>query len=447
MTTKKSKDHSEALSKLVAAAKAARLSAEQEAEATGLLKESLAATKAGVVSAVEAMTALPWIVGVNAVTETWPELKPAARKTLLAALAAQQTEQGRRFRLSLGRAISALDAEIAWLLIEGVCAEMLAAENGAPTQKDRQIFSNVLLGKGKPWLLHLPLAEIAAEKSGAVVRCAVASCFSGQCPPPVQLFVIRWIADAGRLAELPTASLESIAAAVKRWHPKSQAQLKTEVAQLPPIIADAIREKPAPQPRPEILPQKSAPENPARNRQPQPPAREKTRDAGFDLGATLRQIEEHVHSLRSELSRAKSDSSRQRETPRGRGRDHRQSRTESAPPDDLEADELRRHNRQLEETVAELRQRLEDLAADHEDIATSMGAHDETPLTDGKEQFKALLGIKLQTEFADFQKLSKEPPDEVLREHYRLLLEDVFNALQKQGIDFKEDATESGVSD
>jgi hypothetical protein len=76
-----------------------------------------------------------------------------------------------------------------------------------------------------------------------------------------------------------------------------------------------------------------------------------------------------------------------------------------------------------------------------------MGAHDETPLTDGKEQFKALLGIKLQTEFADFQKLSKEPPDEVLREHYRLLLEDVFNALQKQGIEFRENATESGVSD
>ena len=63
-----------------------------------------------------------------------------------------------------------------------------------------------------------------------------------------------------------------------------------------------------------------------------------------------------------------------------------------------------------------------------------MGAHTETPSAGEKEQFKALLGIKLRANHAEFEKLAREPVDEVFREHYRLLLEDVFNVLEKQGV-------------
>ena len=81
---------------------------------------------------------------------------------------------------------------------------------------------------------------------------------------------------------------------------------------------------------------------------------------------------------------------------------------------------------------------MEDMAADHEDIATSMRAHDETPLTDEKEQFKALIGIKLRTNYAEFKELAKEPQDAIYKEPFRLLLEDVFQILESHGIVLKD---------
>jgi hypothetical protein len=266
--------------------------------------------------------------------------------------------------------------------------------------------------------------------------------------------------------------LEPIAKSVKRWHPKLQSQLKTDVPELPPSIEEAMKKQPpAPQPqkpaqeeqpqgegRPpqpqqgeqraersqERLPREASPRQERKQQPPQSPAA-KPQNAGrapqgnFDLVSTLRQIEAHVQSLRSDLSQAKSELARQKEAPRGRGRDRDRDRRGDSPEpaaalEPTEVDALQRHNRQLEETVTELRKQLEELAADHEDIATSMQAHSETPVVDEKEQLKALLAIKLKDNYAEFESLAKEPADEVFREHYRILLDEVFTELKKQGI-------------
>jgi len=444
MTTKNTKTEDDgALAKLVETSKTTRLSTEQEAEAAALVKASLLAGKAGIGAAVESAVALPWIVGVNSIVETWPALKPLARKNLLAAITAQQTEPARRFRLSLGRGMFTLDPEMAMKLIQGVCAEMALGENGALTQNDRQMFGNVLIGKDKPWLIRLPLADLKDDEGAAIIRCAVAACFSRQCPPLTQLILVRWIASAGRLATLPEDLMESIAKSVKRWHPKLQDQFKTDVSEVPLLLEEALKKQPAPQqsqPQQQQQPERQErPQSrqetprPERRQQQQPPAQRPAAGA-FDLVSTLRQIEAHVQSLKSELNQAKNDLRQQGKPSRDQGRRNRPAETIESVPGDIE--EIKRHNQQLEETVTELRKQLEELAADHEDIAASMQAHDEKPQADGKEQLKALLGIKLSEEYEEFQKLAKEPPDEVFREHYRLLLEDVFNELEKQGIVF-----------
>jgi hypothetical protein len=455
----------EALPKLIEASKAGRLTAQQETEAIALLKTSLLGGKAGIAAAIEPIMSLPWIVGTNAATAAWPEMKALARKQFLAGLNAQQTVQGRRFRLSLGRAMLATELAVTMKLIHTVCAEMLEAEGG-PSKDERQIFANVLVGKGKPWLLHLPLAELKASEITVVAGCTIAACYSGNCPPLTQLSVLRWIATAGGLKKLPDETIETIAKAVGRWPGKLQAQLKADVQELPAPIEAVLAAKPEPEPQPAKA-ELQQEENPEQEQEPQQPAQQQPRgeqqrpsrherkpqerqdrqerppqqqghgrQGGFDLIATLRQIEAHVQSLRSELSDAKAQL-KQREPSRGRGNDRRQRAVEPTEANPAELEELQRHNRQLEETITELRQRLDELTSDHEDIAASMRAHEEAPLPEGKEQLQALLGIKLREFYQEFENLGKEPPDEVFREHYRLLLLDVFEVLEKQGIPLK----------
>ena len=422
-------------------AKPVRLTPEQEIEAIQLLKTSLAGGKAGIATAVESILNHPWIVGVEAVTQSWPEMKVTARRHLLTGLASHQTEQGRRFRMSLGRGLLTQDAATALKLIEAVCTEMLASENGDPSLKDRQIFANVLIGKGKPWLLHLPLADLKPAGADKIIQCALATCFPGQCPPLTQLSVLRWIGATGRLAKLSEASIESIAKAVKRWHPKLQGELKKDIPELPAAIETALTPPPPPPPQqqqpptpPREKPQQQAERREEKRPAPQPVA--KPIPQRFDLVSTLRQIEAHVNALKSELNQAKSEPRQQRSDPRKQGR--RDDRAQTPEPTSGQFEELQRHNLQLEETITDLRQRMEDMAADHEDIATSMRAHDETPLTDEKEQFKALIGIKLRTNYAEFKELAKEPQDAIYKEPFRLLLEDVFQILESHGIVLKD---------
>ena len=454
MTTKNSKPAESTATTATEPARPARPATAQEAEAVARIKDLLASGKAGIASAVESIMTQPWIVGVDAITQSWPDLKVTARKHLLTGLAAQQNEQGRRFRMSLGRGLLNHDADAALKMIDAVCAEMWPGENGEPSQKDRQIFANVLIGKGKPWLLHLPVADLKPAAADRIILCAVATCFPGQCPPFTQLSVLRWIVSAGRLSKLPAASLESIAKAVKRWQPKLRDDLKRDASELPAPIMEALNTAPVVQPQPAApAPERERQQKPERRertevhpapspRQPAPaPAQAHAPRAGrdFDLVSALRQIEAHVNTLKSELARARTEPRQQRGDSGGRGRRADYARTpEQEPVSSVQLDELQRHNTQLEETITDLRQRLEDLSSDHEDIATSMRAHEETPLTDEKEQFKALLAIKLQPDYAEFRELDKLQQDEVYKEPFRLLLNDIFKILESHGIALNE---------
>ena len=428
MTTAKTTEQQTELAQLATNATTSKLSPDQEKKAALLAKECLLSGKAGMAAAIEPMIALPWVVGVTAITEAWPELKPTARKQLLAMIGEQKSDHGKRFRLSLSRGLFAADAAASMKLAAEISAEMSSDEGVLLTPKDRQIFGNVFIGKAKPWLLNINLAEMKPAEANAIIRCAVAVCFPSQCPPLTQQSILAWIASAGYLEKLNTASTEAIVKAVKRWHPKMKQQLQSAIPELPAPIAEALSAAPTPH------------QEPPRQKQPEPQRREQqpsSRPAqpSFDLGAALRQIEALVQSLRSELNHAKSESRRREpSSPRGRSR-----RDESAAPfagGNADLEELQNHNRQLTETVAELRAQLEDLASHHEDVAVSMGAHGENPNGDAKEQFKSLLGIKLQKDYADFKTLSLEPMDEVFREPYRLLLEDVFETLTEHGIKF-----------
>lgn len=427
MTTSETAEPHAELTKLSEAAQTAKLSLEQEKQAVSAAKACLSAGKAGIIAAIAPLISLPWIVGVTAIAESWPELKLTARKQLLAALSEETSDQAKRFRLSLSRGLFTIDAPTSIKLAVQVCEEMSGDETSVFSPKDRQIFSNVFIGKGKPWLLHLPLAEMKSAETAPIVCCAIAVCFFGQCPPLTQHSVLVWIAAANPLTDLSAESIDAVANAVKRWQPKLQQQLKEQVAALPPAIADALTARQIQEPPPK--------------RQEPPPRREKPpgpapKLANFDLGSALRQIEAHVQTLRSELQQAKADSHRRdASAPRGR---FRRDESIAAPGGDADLEELKNHNRQLTETVAELRAQLEDLTTHHEDVALSIGAHTDSPAGDPVEQFKVLLGIKLQRHYAEFEMLGKEPPDEVFREHYRLLIEDVFNILASQGVTLKQ---------
>ena len=422
-------------------ARPVRLTPEQEKEAINLLKTSLASGKAGIARAIESILNYPWIVGVEGITQSWPDLKVTARRHLFTGLAAVQTEQALRFKMSLGRSLLTHDAASALKFIEAVCTEMLATEKGEPSQKNRQIFANVLIGKGKPWLLHLPLADLKPAGADKIIQCALATCFPGQCPPLTQLSVLRWIATSGRFAKLPESSVEAVSKAVKRWHPKLQAELKKDVPELPAPIEEALKTPPPlpvqPLQPPAPLREKTQPERRERDDKRQvPQSIPKLAPQKFDLVTALRQIEAHVNALKSELNQAKSEPRSQRHDFGKQGR--REDRNQLPVPTTQQFEELQRHNLQLEETIVDLRQRMEDMAADHEDIATSMRAHDETPMTDEKEQFKALIGIKLHTNFTEFKQLAKEPQNPIYKEPFRLLLEEVFQILQFHGITLKD---------
>ena len=56
---------------------------------------------------------LPWIVGVRAVEQVWPELTAGFRTQLLSGLAKDETDAARRIRLSLARALFKLDVPVA----------------------------------------------------------------------------------------------------------------------------------------------------------------------------------------------------------------------------------------------------------------------------------------------------------------------------------------------
>ena len=149
----------EQLQAIIDGAKTTRMTPEDEARAVDLLKQTITGGPKALPATLEAILTLPWSAGVKAVSEAWPETKPAGRARLLAALGKTDGDVSRRIRLSLARGLHAQDPAAALKLITSVCEAMGGALGGSST-KDRQIFANVMLGKARPWIMNISMTEM-----------------------------------------------------------------------------------------------------------------------------------------------------------------------------------------------------------------------------------------------------------------------------------------------
>lgn len=418
----------ERLSAVAQAAVTARLSADEEKEATELLKVCLGTGKGGIEAAAAALPKVSWTVGVDAVVSVWPAMKVTARRTLLAALAGDTTEPARRFRMSLARGLATVDPDTTRKLLVAVSEEIKAGEGITP--KDRNNFANVFIGKGKPWLAQLPWAE---WKGTLPVAEAVVACLPGTAPF-TQLGVIAWMHGAGLIPKLDEDAIGAVAAAIERWPAKIKRELLAASVDLPEPWKTAAEKMPpqpaptAPKPEPKPVQQPSS--------QVQAKPRQEVREPAPQRGDTLaeiqrvhRQIEAEFARLRNELQAAKQAG---KAAPR---REPRQERGDTLPAEEVAA--LQRYNAQLEATVAELRAHLDELAADHEDRAVISAATDD-PLA----AFRALLGVKLAEAYEAHRALRAESLSEVVRLSYRDITDRVFSVLESEGVRFGDAARE-----
>ena len=96
---------------------------------------------------------------------------------------------------------------------------------------------------------------------------------------------------------------------------------------------------------------------------------------------------------------------------------------------------MSRLNQQLEFRNAELKARIEELTLDSEQRATSLGLAETQPKElDPCSQLKTLLAFKLQEDFEDFHALEQQAKDIVVQQHYKTVLQHVFEVLQNEGI-------------
>ncbi len=489
----------ETLSALAEASRAKRLSPADEERATLLLKELLNAKRSGIAAALEPLLALPWIVSVNAIIGVWPDLSIPMRRLVLSGLAKHESEAARRLRLSLARALFKIEPAAGLKLAATVVAQLRDPESGLYPPRHRQIFFNVLIGKGKPWLLQFSLDELKPSEALALVRGAVE--VFGLCAPLSQLSLMRWIAAGGRLKKLSEEEIALLAKGIARWNGRLQRQLRTDVEELPEAITAVFkpeRKEAPPAPAPE-KPEKevpseeeaAAPETPvAEEEAPESPVEESDDAAPVaeeapEEGVAVEAVEEKTpeerparppRPTREERDRARREEREKdraaraqkqaafdpRESLRGieqyinslrneleqtkaqlrrREEEGRRGSSRRSGPEELrpgvDAESLLRHNVQLESTIADLRTQLEDLRAHHESVAESRKLHTDEPLPEGSaEQLKALLRIKLAETFETYGAMRLDPLDRVFRLDYRDLLGYTFEILAEQGITF-----------
>jgi hypothetical protein len=242
------------LGQLAEASQKARLSPAEEERMGTLLKEALLGGRAGVARAIEALPKVPWIVGVRAVEAVWPELTAGFRTQLLSGLSKEETDASRRIRLSLARALFKLDVPVALKVAVGVARELPDEATGTITPKQAQIFANVFIGRGKPWLAQLSLADLKPADGDALAHCAVLAVFALPHPPVTQLGVLKWVREQERLGKLNATALEAVKKGVTRWSAKWQGALRKEVSDLPEEILAVLKPVAAPAALPEAEP-------------------------------------------------------------------------------------------------------------------------------------------------------------------------------------------------
>ncbi len=226
-------------------ARKGRLNPEEEAEAARLLKEALLGGRAEVARAVTATPQLPWVVTVQATASVWPEIKPTFRAQFLAGLARTAGEAAARIRLSLARGLFKVDPAASLKLILLTLKVLRDKETGLLEGKGASILANVLIGRGKAWVLQLPLADLKPAEVDLLVFATVHGAFHQPQAPLTQLSILKWAAVADRLSKLPQALEQMVLKGVSRWSGKWQASLRREVAPLPDSWVDILK-SPAP---------------------------------------------------------------------------------------------------------------------------------------------------------------------------------------------------------
>jgi hypothetical protein len=485
------------LDQLAEASQRARLAPTDEERMGALLKEALLGGRGGVARAIDVLPRVPWIVGVRAVETVWPELTNGFRTQLIAGLGKDETDAARRIRLSLARALFKIDEPVGLKLAAGVTRELRDKESGMLTAKQAQIFANVFIGRGKPWLAQMPLADWKPADVDELVHCALLAVFTLPHPPVTQLGVLKWAQEHGRLAKLHENTLEAVRKTVGRWSAKWQNVLRKEVPELPEEIATvlkpaAVESQPGPVPGTDEGPTENAleaetEEIPGEEVEEEDEGEEENdeeRDGDEEDDEAPMSKERPVYEPRPQKSPQDTknrDRESQRErpvyTPRNAGAggtrnfnlsealrqidthvqslrnelaaaqakarqkdDDRRRRPEKLGPiieGEPTPDELARLNQQLEARNAELQARIDDLAQHSEDVATSMGVMSDQPVSDTGAQLRTLLALKLQEDFADFLALEKESNDLVIQEHYKGLLRHVFEVLQQLEVPLK----------
>jgi len=220
-------------------ARRARLNPEEEAETVRLLKESLLGGRTEVARAIAVTASLPWVVSVQATTLAWPEMKPSFRAQFLAGLARTQGESAARVRLSLARGLYKVDTTAAKKLILLTLKVLRNKETGFLEGKGAPIFANVLIGRGKAWVLQLPLQDMKSAEADLLVFSAVHSAFHAPQAPITQLGILRWAGE--RLGKLPPALEQLVLKNISRWSGKWQAALRKEVSPLPETWEEVLK--------------------------------------------------------------------------------------------------------------------------------------------------------------------------------------------------------------
>jgi hypothetical protein len=487
----------ETLQPILERAGTGRLSPEDEAQAADALSALLLGRKEDLPTAIAAMPKVGWTASVKAVTAAWPEMKATAKTNFLKALGAEESEGGRRIRLSIARGLFKIpDLPACTKLIVGVAKEIRDKESGNVPPKDAQSFANVMIGKGKPWIAQLPLADLKPSEADLLVHCATLAAFSTNLPPITLVGLLRWAGEAGRLEALHESVSTLVAKSTARWSAKWAAALRKDVPGLPELIVAGLKpetvdaggkpdlEEPGQTQEDDglpaelktaggdsgsvpassetaagrherhrpvyvsktIPPKDQKPVAADRSQTPQPSAPQQGRTAGpaarsreFNVGDTLRQLDAHVAFLKGELKAAESKL-RDREDDRSR-----QSRKKLDVPfiaGEPTPDELARLNLQLESRITELQSRIDDLTADAEARAVSAGAFAAAPETNPDAQLRTLLGLKLAEVYADFCALETEDRDLVVPQHYRTLANEVFEVLKAEHILLEQPAKE-----
>ncbi|MCX6976846.1 MAG: hypothetical protein NTX04_02675 [Verrucomicrobia bacterium] len=488
------------IGQLAEASARARLVPAEEERLTILLKEAILGGRSGVSRAVEMLPKVPWIVGVRAIEQVWVDLTSGFRTQLLSGLGKEDSDAARRMRLSVARALFKIDPAVTIRLIGLVLREMRDKDKsedkvaGMLTLRHAQTFSNVLIGRGKPWVALLPLGDFKPGDADLLVHCALSAVFTVPHPPLAQMGILHWASQSGRLGKLPTESMDLVKKGISRWSGKWRNSLRKEVPELPAVLLEMLpaegggeleaspaivvsealvvgdspvevgegvkeegngsvegrreevavvpkKERPVYEPRAQKGPRMEEPRREREGGREREGARERApyepRNAGggnnggrFDLATALRQIEQHVQGLRSELVAAQSK-------PRVRDEERRSSRLDKVGPLIEGAptpEELARLNLQLEARNLELQSQITELRQHSEDLAASSGAISGQPVDDLAAQLRALLGLKLQEDYADFLALEKESNDLVVQQHYKGLIRHVFEMLVQLGV-------------